>query len=160
MKVFQVTPDSINSVARGAVQMIRKGKVVVCPTDTVYGLVADAANAEAVQKVFQVKGREKGKPLPVFVKDIAMAKRFTHVSREQEKFLKNVWPGKVTVVLKSRKKLPKVKNHKYKNHKYLDLHLVPNNNRILKKTKILKIHFNQIQKNKNWKQIKNKFQIN
>jgi len=82
--------------------------MVVFPTDTVYGLLADAQSKEAVKRGFQVKGREKGKPLPVFVKDIAMAKRFAHVSKEQEKFLKNVWPGKVTVILKSRKKLPKV----------------------------------------------------
>ena len=89
------------------VQELKRGKMVVSPTDTVYGLLVDATNRRAVKKVFQVKGREKGKPLPVFVKDIAMAKRFACVSKEQEKFLKTAWPGKVTVVLKSRERLPK-----------------------------------------------------
>jgi len=98
--------DKVDDFA-GIAQELKKGKMVVSPTDTVYGLLVDATNRRAVKKVFQVKGREKGKSLPVFVKNIAMAKRFAHVSKEQEKFLKNVWPGKVTVVLKSRKKLPK-----------------------------------------------------
>jgi len=89
-----------------AVAVIKKGKVVVCPTDTVYGLVVDATNKKAVQRVFQIKGREKGKALPVFVKNITMAKRLARVSKEQEKFLKKVWPGKVTVVLESKGVLP------------------------------------------------------
>lgn len=84
-----------------------KGKVLVVPTDTVYGLLADATNKKAVQKVFLVKGREKGKPVPIFVKDIAMAKTFARVSSLQEKYIRKVWPGKVTVVLKSRGKLSK-----------------------------------------------------
>jgi len=103
MKILQVAPESIAI----AVQELNKGKVVVCPTDTVYGLVADAQNEEAVSRVFQIKGREKDKALPVFVKDIEMAKELAHVSPEQENFLKEHWPGKVTVVLQSKHVLPK-----------------------------------------------------
>lgn len=94
-------------LAEKAVRELKKGKVLACPTDTVYGLVADATNAKAVRKIFQIKGREKGKPISVFVKDIAMAKRFAKVRPLQEKFLRRVWPGKVTVVLPSKNNLPK-----------------------------------------------------
>ncbi|HEX9722381.1 MAG TPA: L-threonylcarbamoyladenylate synthase [Candidatus Paceibacterota bacterium] len=94
--------------AKEAADAIQKGKVVVCPTDTVYGLTADATSKKAVQRVFQIKGREKGKPLPVFVKDIAMAKRLAKISKGQEAFLQKVWPGKVTAVLESKGRLPKV----------------------------------------------------
>jgi len=90
-----------------AVQELNKGKVVVCPTDTVYGLLADATQEEAVERVFEIKGREKGKALPVFVKDIEMAKELAYISTKQEKFLKEHWPGKVTVVLQSKQVLPK-----------------------------------------------------
>ncbi|HZX50015.1 MAG TPA: L-threonylcarbamoyladenylate synthase [Candidatus Paceibacterota bacterium] len=90
-----------------ATEMIKKGKVVVCPTDTVYGLVADATNEKAVKRIFQIKGRGKGKALPVFVKNVAMAKKFARVSKEQEEFLRKVWPGKVTVVFQSKHVLPK-----------------------------------------------------
>lgn len=90
-----------------AVQALKKGKVLACPTDTVYGFIADATNTKAVRKIFQIKGREKGKPIPIFVKDIATAKSLAKIGRSQEAFLKKVWPGKVTVILESKNKLPK-----------------------------------------------------
>jgi len=85
------------------VEVIKNGGVVVCPTDTVYGLLADAANKKAVEKVFQIKKRSKTKPLPIFVKDIKAAKKFAYISEEQKKILKDKWPGKFTFVLKKRK---------------------------------------------------------
>lgn len=87
-----------------AVKAIREGKVVVCPTDTVYGLVCDVTNKKAVEKLFKIKKRSRRKPVPIFVKDIKMAKKLAQISPEQEEFLNKVWPGKVTVVLKSKNK--------------------------------------------------------
>lgn len=92
-----------------AVAAIKKGHVVLCPTDTVYGFVADAANQEAVGKLFLIKKRHKNKPIPLFIKDIAAAKKLAFVNKEQETFLRQAWPGKVTVVLKRKKNtLPKM----------------------------------------------------
>ncbi|MBI2642416.1 MAG: threonylcarbamoyl-AMP synthase [Candidatus Wildermuthbacteria bacterium] len=88
--------------ARKAVSALKKGKVLVCPTDTVYGLLADAANKKAVQRVFEIKKRGAGKPLPLFIRDMRMAKKLAHISKDQELFLKKVWPGKVTAVLESK----------------------------------------------------------
>jgi len=82
------------------IKSIKQGKVIVLPTDTVYGLIADATNKKAVEKLFKIKKRNSGKPVPIFVKDIKMAKKLAVIDKEQEKFLKGVWPGKVTVVLK------------------------------------------------------------
>lgn len=85
-----------------AVKAIKAGKILVCPTDTVYGLICDAANKKAVERMYRIKKRPKNKLFPVFVKDIKMAKEFIEVNHKQEKFLKKVWPGAVTVVLKSK----------------------------------------------------------
>ena len=87
--------EIINKIAKE----IKKGKVIVCPTDTVYGLIADATNKWAVDKVFKIKKRPKNKPIPVFVKDLKQAKKLAKIDKKQEKFLKQVWPGKTTVVL-------------------------------------------------------------
>ena len=86
------------------VKELEKGKVVIGPTDTVYGLIADATNKKAVDKVFEIKKRSKNKALPIFVKDFKMAKKLAEINREQEKFLKKVWPGKVTAVLERKTK--------------------------------------------------------
>src|SRR3989338_6173736 len=90
--------------AKKAVSALKKGKVLVCPTDTVYGLIADAANKRALRKVFQIKQRSPNKPLPLFVRNIDMAKKLAKVRPLQERFLKKAWPGKVTAVLESKTK--------------------------------------------------------
>lgn len=107
MEILKInTKEKVRKIA----SLILKGKVLVCPTDTVYGLLADAGNQQAVKKLLKIKRREKRKPIPIFIQNIAMAKKLAEISKTQEEFLKKVWPGKVTVVLKRRKdcKLPKI----------------------------------------------------
>ena len=86
-----------------AVKAIKEGKVLICPTDTVYGMICDATNRKAVERLFRIKKRKLNKPVPIFVNDIKMAKKLAHIDKRQEKFLKKVWPGKVTAVLKRKK---------------------------------------------------------
>ena len=91
------------------INLLKKGGVVVFPTDTVYGLIADATNKNAVKKIFLIKKRVFKKPVPIFVKDIKMAKKLAKIDKKQEKLLKSVWPGKVTVVLKRNQGKSKIK---------------------------------------------------
>lgn len=107
MRIVPFSKKTLEKITKETAKKLNAGAVVACPTDTVYIWMADATNQKAVQKIFQIKGRKKGKPLPIFVSSIAMAKRFAKVSPLQEKYLKKVWPGKVTAVLKSRGVLPK-----------------------------------------------------
>lgn len=86
-----------------AVSLIKKGKIVICPTDTVYGFLSDALNKKAVEKIFKIKKRQKSKSLAVFVKDIKMAKELAKINEKQEKILKKYWPGKFTFILKKNK---------------------------------------------------------
>jgi L-threonylcarbamoyladenylate synthase len=101
MKTLKLSPKILNEV----VGAIRQGKVVVCPTDTLYGFLADAANKKAVEKIFRLKKRPKAQPLAVFVFNIKQAKRIARISQKQEKILKRYWPGKFTFVLKLRFKI-------------------------------------------------------
>ncbi len=103
MKKIKITSQGLNSVIEKTADFIKKGKVIVCPTDTVYGLIADATKEKAVKKLFKIKKRLKGKPTPVFVKDIKMAKKLAKIDKKQEEFLKSVWPGRVTAVLERKK---------------------------------------------------------
>ncbi len=107
MLILKLTEKNLNSVVRVAGGFIEKGKIVVCPTDTVYGLVCDATNKKPVEKIFKIKGRLKIKPIPIFVKDIKMASKIAKIDRSQLKFLRKKWPGKLTAILnrKGKKKL-------------------------------------------------------
>lgn len=103
MKVLEITKKNFNKVLKTAIESIKGGEVIVCPTDTIYGLIGDATNKKAVDKVFRIKKRPKTKPIPIFVKDLKMAKRLAKIGEEEEKYLKKVWPGKVTAVLKKKR---------------------------------------------------------
>lgn len=100
MKILKINQKNFKEVTKIVIESIKEGKVIIFPTDTVYIPVADATNKKAVRKVFQIKQRSQKAPFPIFVKDIKMAKKFAIIDKTQEKFLKTVWPGKVTVVLK------------------------------------------------------------
>lgn len=83
-----------------AVELIRKGEVVAIPTETVYGLAADAGNAIAVKQTFKLKGRPPDNPLIVHLSDIKQISRFTNEQPfELPKLVKEFWPGPLTVIL-------------------------------------------------------------
>ena len=107
MTIFKIGQKNLKQIVKIAVKAIKQGKVIVCSTDTVYGLLADATNEKAVRKIFKIKKRKTQKPIPIFVKDVKTAKNLAYVNENQENFLKSVWPGKVTVVLRPKRKFPK-----------------------------------------------------
>ncbi len=78
--------------------ILGNGGIIAAPTDTVYGLMADASHKKAVRKLFAIKKRDPKKPTPLFIHSIAATKKIAHISKEQEMFLNKVWPGSVTAV--------------------------------------------------------------
>ena len=83
-----------------AVEILRAGGLVAFPTETVYGLGADATNQQAVRKIFAAKGRPATNPLIVHVADIATAKKYAAIWPESAQILaEKFWPGPLTLVL-------------------------------------------------------------
>lgn len=103
MDIIDVNSKDPKKIIKRAIKIIKRGGVLICPTDTVYGLIADATNEKIAQKIFKIKKRQKNKAIPIFVKDIKMAKKFAIINKKQEKILRGKWPGKFTFVLKRRK---------------------------------------------------------
>ncbi|MFA6375826.1 MAG: L-threonylcarbamoyladenylate synthase [Candidatus Paceibacterota bacterium] len=100
MELISLTSRNIQNTVETAARILKKGGVVVAPTDTVYGLIADATNDSAIKKIYAIKKRSREKPLPVFVKNMAMANKFAEISQNQRKILEEKWPGKVTAILR------------------------------------------------------------
>lgn len=85
-----------------AVEWIKQGELVAFPTDTVYGLGADATNEEAVQKVFEAKGRPENRPINVLISHPEDLLHYTlDVSPDAMKLAETFWPGPFTLILKS-----------------------------------------------------------
>lgn len=91
MEIIRVSAKNFKEITEKTIQAVKDGQVIICPTDTVYIPVADATNKKAVRKVFLIKKRSLKNPIPIFVKNIEMAKKLAHINKEQEKFLKKVW---------------------------------------------------------------------
>src|SRR2546423_14736741 len=88
------------SIIRDASQLLRSGHLVAFPTETVYGLGADATNPAAVAKIFAVKGRPATNPLIVHVADVGIAKRYAVAWPEDaDKLAARFWPGPLSLVL-------------------------------------------------------------
>ena len=80
---------------------------MVFPTETVYGLGADARSAAAVERLLAVRGREEGKPILVLVRDLAMAETVAaEISPAARRLAARFWPGALTLVLPARDGLP------------------------------------------------------
>ena len=91
---------------RRAADFIRSGGLVAMPTETVYGLAADATNDRAVAKIFEAKGRPRFNPLICHVVDVEMAASYAIFSPSAEKLADAFWPGPLTLVLGRRKDSP------------------------------------------------------
>jgi len=102
MKTITVKGNNYKKGVDRIVCALKDKKAVVCPTDTVYGILADATNEEAVNRAFEIKKRPLDKAMPIFVKDVKMAKKLARISKRKADFLNKIWPGKVTAVLKAK----------------------------------------------------------
>jgi L-threonylcarbamoyladenylate synthase len=82
-----------------AAQLIRGGGVVAFPTDTVYGLGADAGDEVAVRRVYRIKGRPVGMPLILMAAAESQLEGWVHVDSRTEALIRKWWPGPLTLIL-------------------------------------------------------------
>jgi len=88
---------------------IKKGKILVLPTDTIYGLSALATNKKSVKKICDIKNRDRKKNLVVIMKSFCMVRKYCYLSQNQYKFVKESLEKNrpTTVILRGRNNLPK-----------------------------------------------------
>ncbi|MBN2241210.1 MAG: threonylcarbamoyl-AMP synthase [Acidobacteria bacterium] len=91
-----------------AALIIRRGGLVAFPTETVYGLGADAQNPRAVAKIFEVKARPRIDPIIVHVSDIAMARKYGEFPKCAQPVMEKFWPGPLTLVVPKKSSVPAI----------------------------------------------------
>jgi len=89
-------------------EKVRAGRIVVYPTDTVYGVGSNPFLEEAVLRVYRVKKRPLDKPLPVLVSSVEAAEEVVYMTREARLLAEAFWPGALTLVLRARENVPGV----------------------------------------------------
>src|SRR5690242_13928355 len=101
----RVLPFSDEAIAEAA-RLILAGEPVAVPTETVYGLAADATNPEAVARIYEAKGRPSFNPLIVHVPDFEAAERIGEFNEQARELAQAYWPGPLTLVVPLRSEAP------------------------------------------------------
>ena len=94
--ILALNPDSILMAAT----VLKEGGLIGMPTETVYGLAANACDGQAVAKIFEAKGRPKFNPLIVHVSDLEEVEQFAELKEQDQIIAQKFWPGPLTLILK------------------------------------------------------------
>lgn len=101
----KLTDKNLLELAQEAADYLRRGHAIIFPTDTLYALGVDALNESAIKRFFALKRRPANKPVPLFIRDMKMARELAFIDKRQEDILNRLWPGPVTFVLNKRDKV-------------------------------------------------------
>jgi tRNA threonylcarbamoyl adenosine modification protein (Sua5/YciO/YrdC/YwlC family) len=91
-----------------AVQVLQNGGLIIYPTDTVYGLGCDLLNKKGLERIYQIKGKNKKKLLSFICPDLKEIARFAYVSTPAYKVMKHLLPGPYTFILEASRLVPKL----------------------------------------------------
>ena len=104
-KVFKVCSEHSPILVKAA-DVIKRGGLVVFPTETVYGLGADALSPAAAKKIYEAKGRPSDNPLIIHISDPNDAEKYTYTGEVYKKLAERFMPGPLTVVMRAREVVP------------------------------------------------------
>lgn len=92
-----------------AAEAIKQGKLVLFPTETVYGIGANALDEEAVKKIYEAKGRASDNPLIAHISNLDMLKKLVkEIGNLEEKLIENFWPGPLTIIFNKTEIVPNI----------------------------------------------------
>ena len=106
--ILKINENNFDESIDKASDIIRNGGTVVFPTETVYGLGANAYNPDACLKIFKAKDRPSDNPLIVTVSNFDMVNDVAYIDENLLKIMKRVWPGPLTLLLKKKKIVPSI----------------------------------------------------
>jgi L-threonylcarbamoyladenylate synthase len=112
-KILEVSLRDREKAAKAielAAKEIAAGNLVVIPTETSYGIAADATNAEAVKKIFELKERDPSKPIPLIVSDLNLARQYSEINPIAEHLAQAFMPGPLTLVVDKKPNIPDAVN--------------------------------------------------
>ena len=109
MRILRVNLNGdFNEALLEAINVLKHGGVIVYPTDTVYGLGANACDHHAVDQIFKIKNRPYAKPLPIIARNMKWVKELAFVPSKLEPTLEEIWPGATTVILHRKSVIPPI----------------------------------------------------
>jgi L-threonylcarbamoyladenylate synthase len=96
ISVAPVKPDM--KILKEAVDVMDKGGLIIYPTETCYGIGADATNMKSIEKIYEIKGRDPSKPIPILVSNLEMIKKYGLITKKIEVLVKKFMPGPLSII--------------------------------------------------------------
>ena len=87
---------------------IRKGKIAIFPTETVYGIGTNGLNEEGIKKLFDIKKRPKEKPISLLVNSIEMIEKVAKITKEEKMIIEKFFPGPLTLIVEKKEIVPDI----------------------------------------------------
>lgn len=106
MEILRLAPDTLYQVAEKAAKVLRKGGIVLFPTDTLYGLAADATNRSAIERLKRLKARQTRKPISVVVPHHEALEEYGVLNDRARELAKKHLPGALTLVVPAAGTMP------------------------------------------------------
>ena len=107
MRIVKLNSNNSNQVINNTISVLTSNGLVIFPSDTVYGLLCDATDEQAIKKLILFKERPAGKPISVF-SNFSSIKELAKISNQQSKTLRQILPGPFTIILPSKHKVNKL----------------------------------------------------
>ena len=107
MKIIKLGDKNINLIINQTIKILNSGGLVIFPSDTVYGLLCDAQNEKAVEKLIRLKNRPPGKAISVFC-NFELIDGLVKINKQQQKIIKEILPGPFTIILPSKHRVNKL----------------------------------------------------
>lgn len=109
MKIIQINPNNPEKEKiKIAVDILKSGGTVVYPTDTVYGIGANALDIESIKQVYSIKKRSSNKPISACVSKIEDIHKIAYMDENTERMVEKTLPGPFTIILKKKKTVPPI----------------------------------------------------
>lgn len=105
--------DELERQVEEARQVIKEGGLVIFPTETAYGIAADALNPDVVEKVYEAKERLQEKKLTAIVENLAQAEEHAELTDNERKIIEELMPGPLTLVAEKKARVPEVLNEEF-----------------------------------------------
>ena len=107
-RILKTDENSIETAINCGVEVLKEGKLLIFPTETVYGIGVDAFNEEAVSSLYEKKQRPLDKPLLMHINGIEMAESVAVLDEKARELIKKYTPGPLTLVVKRREAVPSI----------------------------------------------------
>lgn len=105
IKLKDITEEKIEKI----VNVLKLGGVIITPTDTVYGIIADSLNEDAIKKIYELKNRKYSNPMSVVVSDIDMIRKVTkNITNYERKVIQKFLPGPITIIFEKNEYIPEI----------------------------------------------------